>query len=60
MNAYANIEGPTAYYQGGTTPAKVYEVSFTNSQNRERIELKDVPKVFFSEVIADLTALINA
>lgn len=60
INAYANIEGPAAYYQGGNAQAKIFEVSFSNSENRERVALQDVPKVFFSEVIADLIALKNA
>jgi len=59
-NAYANIEGPAAYYQGGTTPAKIYDVSFNNIKSRERITLNEVSDVFFSEVIADLKALIKA
>lgn len=60
INASANIEGPMAYYQGGNVQAIIYRISFTNYKDREKIKLKDVPNVFFSEVIADLKALINA
>ncbi len=59
-NAHANIEGPAAYYQGGEAPAKIFEIYFNSYKSRERKALKDVQKVFFSEVIADLQALINA
>ena len=60
INAYANIEGPAAFYQGGTREAKIFEISFSDHQSRERKPLKEVPKVFFSEVVADLKGLINA
>ena len=60
VNVYANIEGPAAYYQGGTTQAKVYELNFSEHGTRQRKLLSDVPKVFYSEVVADLKALINA
>ncbi|MEM9546717.1 MAG: DUF4132 domain-containing protein [Bacteroidota bacterium] len=60
VNAYANIDGPAAYYQGGTVGARIYEVSFTEYEGRERKSLQEVSQVFFSEVIADLKGLINA
>jgi len=59
VNAFANIEGPAAYYQGGEREAIIYEVSFSEHSTRQRKALMDLPKVFFSEVIADLKALIN-
>ncbi|MFV0540536.1 MAG: DUF4132 domain-containing protein [Aestuariibaculum sp.] len=54
------IEGPAAYYLGGTTPATVFEVSFYAKDQNEKVLIKDVPSVFYSEVVADLKALINA
>lgn len=60
LHAYANIEGPAAYYQGGNTPAKVFEIMFLGKNWNDKIELKDVPPIFYSEVIADIDQLINA
>lgn len=58
--ADAYIEGPAAYYQGGEVPAKVHNVEFRPIGKRDRMKLKEVPEVFFSEVIYDLKALIEA
>ncbi len=55
-----SIEGPTAWYQGGQTKATLHEIYFTGENWQDKIKLKDVPKIFYSEVIADLKALINA
>ncbi|MEJ1237117.1 DUF4132 domain-containing protein [Chryseolinea sp. T2] len=60
IRAQANIEGPTAWYQGGTTPAKMYDVSFWSKTARSDIKLKDLPPVFFSEVMSDIESMINA
>lgn len=57
--AYAHIDGPAVWYQGGTVPAKVYEISFTTKGWREKVALKDLPAVFYSEVCADIHQLIN-
>jgi hypothetical protein len=60
ISAYANIEGPTAWYQGGTTPAKMHDVRFWSKADREQVKLKDLPPVFFSEVMSDIESMINA
>ncbi len=60
IKAFANIEGPAAYYQGGTAPATIYDVSFMGKNWQDKVKLGDLPKVFYSEVIADLRALSEA
>ncbi len=57
--AWANIEGPAMFYLGGETPATVYEISFRNKQWKDKIMLKDLPKVFYSEVLSDIDQLIK-
>ncbi|MDF1698543.1 MAG: DUF4132 domain-containing protein [Saprospiraceae bacterium] len=60
INAYPNIEGPAVYYQGGETQARIFEINFYEKGTNQPKNLKDVPKVFYSEVVADLKGLINA
>lgn len=59
VRAYANIEGPAAYYQGGNTPAKVFEISFVKKDWKDKIALKDISAVFYSEVVADIDQLVK-
>lgn len=59
LKANANIEGPTAWYQGGTAPAKMYEVSFMAKNWQDKVQLKNIPRVFYSEVLADIHQMIN-
>jgi len=60
VRAYANIEGPSAWYQGGNAPAKMFEVSFLGKNWNEKVALKDVPPIFYSEVLTDIDLMINA
>lgn len=61
ISAIANIEGPAAYYQGSEAAATIYEITFyDDTQKYKKISLSEVPKIFYSEVIADLRALIEA
>jgi hypothetical protein len=60
VRAYANIEGPAAWYQGGTAPAKVHEITFMRKNWQDKIALKELPPVFYSEVCADIDNLIKA
>ena len=60
IKAWANIEGPAAWYQGGNAKATIHEVTFQGENWSDKINLQDVPKIFYSEVIAELKALINA
>lgn len=60
IKAYANIDGPTAWYQGGTAEAKVFEINFMGKNWQEKIKLKDVPIIFYSEVMSDIDQLIKA
>ncbi|MBL0743684.1 DUF4132 domain-containing protein [Chryseolinea lacunae] len=59
LKAYASIEGPAAFYQGGNTPATVYEIIFQGKDWNDVVKIKNVPKVFYSEVMADIDQLIN-
>jgi hypothetical protein len=60
VKAIANIEGPAAWYQGGNTPAKMYEVIFVGKNWQDKIQLKNIQRVFYSEVMADIYQMINA
>ena len=60
VTAYPQIEGPMAYYLGGETEASIFNVDFIGKNWQDKIVLGDISPVFFSEVIADLKALINA
>lgn len=57
--AYANIEGPQAYYQGEDAKATVYEISFYDKTTKEQIELKHLPSIFYSEVMYDIELLLE-
>ncbi len=60
--ADANIDGPMAFYSGGNTKATVFEISFitVKEMRREKVLLKDVPPVFYSEVMFDIDQLLKA
>jgi hypothetical protein len=60
LRAYANIDGPAVFYQGGTAPAKVFEIYFQGTSWSEKVFIKDVPPIFYSEVLADIDLLIKA
>lgn len=59
VKAYANIEGPAAFYLGGDTPAKVYEISFMGKNWSDKVCIKDVPPIFYSDVLADIDQLLK-
>ena len=59
IKAWANIDGPTAWYQGGNAKATVHEITFMRENWSDQVKLKDVPKIFYSEVLAELKELIN-
>lgn len=54
------IEGPAVFYQGGETKATIHQIVFYRENWSNKIPLKDIPEVFYSEVLADLDDLINA
>lgn len=58
VNPY--IEGPTVFYQGDNTPAIVHEVYFSTNDYNTKIKLKDLPPIFYSEVMSDIDQLIKA
>ena len=60
IKAYANIEGPMAFYMGGDTPATVYEISFIRKTWSDKVKLLELSPVFYSEVMWDIDQLINA
>lgn len=60
IRAYASIEGVYAWYQGGNTKATVHEISFIGKNWQEKVLLKDISPVFFSEVMYDIQRLIDA
>lgn len=54
------IEGPAAFYQGGNTPAKVNEIYFKKAGASKDFTIKDVPDIFYSEVMSDIDYLISS
>ena len=60
ITAYANIEGPYAWYQGGNAKATVYEISFWGQKNSDKILIHDIPSIWFSEVMSDIDSLIKS
>ena len=54
------IEGPAAYYQNGEVEAHIHEISFSEVGGRVKKKISEVPDVFFSEIMADMTFLIEA
>jgi hypothetical protein len=60
IKAYANIDGPAAFYQGGETPATVYDISFMGKHWSDKVKLKDLPALFYSEVMADIDQMVKA
>jgi hypothetical protein len=54
------IEGPMAFYQGGTTPATVHDIYFGTNDYSMKIKLSDLPPIFYSEVMSDIDQLIKA
>jgi hypothetical protein len=59
LKAYANIEGPMAFYQGGDAKATVHQIAFIGKNWNDKIKLKEVPALFYSEVISDIDQLIK-
>ncbi|HAK79627.1 MAG TPA: hypothetical protein DCM71_22645 [Runella sp.] len=60
IQANAEIEGVYAWYQGGNAKATVNNISFRGKSWNDTLSLKDIPPVFFSEVLFDIYRLINA
>jgi hypothetical protein len=60
LRAYASIEGPAVWYQGGTAEAMIHEVYFYGKGWKDGYKIKDVSPIFYSEVMADLDFLIKA
>lgn len=58
--AQASIDGPAAYYQGGNTKATLFEIYFRGKGWGDKVAIKDVPPLFYSEVMADIDSLIKA
>lgn len=60
IQANVEIEGVYAWYQGGNAKATVNNISFRGKSWNDTLSLKDIPPVFFSEVLFDIYRLINA
>ncbi|MEM6632837.1 MAG: DUF4132 domain-containing protein [Bacteroidota bacterium] len=60
LQAWANIDGPAAYYRGVHEKATIYEVVFQGEDIYKPPKLAEIPPVFYSEIIEDLTALSKA
>lgn len=60
IKASVHIEGLYAWYQGGTATATVKDIYFMKENWQDKIVLKDIPPIFYSEVIADIDKLIQA
>lgn len=55
--AMPHIEGPAAWYQGGAREAIIHDISFSHATSHEVVMIKDVPAIWYSEVLADIYAL---
>ena len=60
ITAVPYIEGPTAWYQQNAAPAKIHTITFIGENWRKKIQIKDIPDTFYSEVMADMDYLIKA
>jgi hypothetical protein len=60
ITAHIYIEGVVAWYQDGNVKATVHDVSFIGKNWSDKVLLKDVPPLFYSETMADIDYLINA
>jgi hypothetical protein len=60
IHASAYIEGLAVWYQNGTAKATVQEISFWGKNWQDKTTLKDIPAIFYSEVMADIDKLIQA
>lgn len=60
IKASAHIDGLYVWYQGGTATATVKDIYFMGKNWQDKITLKDIPPIFYSEVIADIDKLIQA
>lgn len=60
IKASAHIDGLFVWYQGGTATAMVKDIYFMGKNWQDKLTLKDIPPVFYSEVIADIDKLIQA
>ena len=58
--ANAHIEGVYSWYQGGTAKATVQHIYFSGKNWQDKLTLKDISPVFYSEVLADIDKLIQA
>ncbi|MCB8964360.1 MAG: DUF4132 domain-containing protein [Bacteroidales bacterium] len=57
--AHPYIEGPVAFYLGDKTPAIVHEVYFGTTNYKEHVKIKDLPPIFYSEIMADIDQLLK-
>lgn len=55
--ARPHIEGPAAWYQGGAREAIIHDISFSQTTSHEVVMIKDVPAIWYSEILADIYAL---
>jgi len=59
ITAIPYIEGPAAWYQQNTAPAKMHTITFIGKDWRDKISIKDIPDSFYSEVMADMEFLVT-
>jgi hypothetical protein len=60
IQAYADIEGPAAYFQGGATKATAHNVGFFKKSWNNKVKVAEMSPVFYSETVADILDLIKA
>ncbi len=58
--AFADIDGPTVFYQEGQAKATVNLISFYGKDWEDMMTIKDVPAIFYSEVVSDIDEMIKS
>ena len=60
VRAYVYIEGVYVYYQQNEGEPPIGAIDFRNLKTNKQINIRDVSDLFYSEVIADIDALVKA
>lgn len=54
------IDGVMVYFQQNEGKATVYEINFTKVTNNEKVLIKDIPPIIFSEAMNDINGMLEA
>lgn len=54
------IDGVMVYFQQNEGKATVYEINFTKVSNNEKVLIKDIPSIIYSEAMNDINGMLEA